>query len=213
MEFLRKYKKTIIIYSICTLVFLAFIFWSDLFPSSKEVYNTSEMKVMEGSVLSKSQDSDGYYLQVAAPGLPNSPLDVQANPDFYQNAAVGQKLGILVGNVEKYLVSPSWDKLQLKINYDSSAWEILSLYPTLADAQKENKPASFTTNASLTQRIKSADGHYFFLFDAGGKKLMGEVNKDYYDRYNPQSTPKDLFVLQFEGSGDFNHLVAIVEPK
>jgi hypothetical protein len=58
----------------------------------------------------------------------------------------------------------------------------------------------------------STDGRYFFLFDAGGKKVMAEVSNEYYQSYQPHSTPTDSFELEFEGIGDFNHLLRIVRP-
>lgn len=104
------------------------------------------------------------------------------------------------------------DKVQLNLKYGATNWEVLSLYPSLADAQKENQTKTFTTTASLKQRIKSMDGRYFFLFDAEGKKVMAEVSNEYYQLYTPQTAPIDSFELKFAGTGDFNHLVRIVKP-
>ncbi|MEN6391622.1 MAG: hypothetical protein ABFD04_14515, partial [Syntrophomonas sp.] len=99
------------------------------------------------------------------------------------------------------------------IKYSSSTWEGLSLYPSFDQALKENSIVSFTTNASLYQRIHSLDGRYFFLMDAGGKKVMTEVTKEYYDRFTPATAQPNSFELAFEGYGDFNHVSGIVNPK
>lgn len=146
------------------------------------------------------------------PGLTDSPLWVETTQDFYQQANPGQTVGVLVGAVDTYHVKKSLDKVQLNLKYGATNWEVLSLYPSLADAQKENQTKTFTTTASLKQRIKSMDGRYFFLFDAEGKKVMAEVSNEYYQLYTPQTAPIDSFELKFAGTGDFNHLVRIVKP-
>ncbi|MDD3365607.1 MAG: hypothetical protein PHZ03_11555 [Syntrophomonas sp.] len=208
---LQPRKKKILI---GVLIVLAVILISAIviFPSAKDVYSTTEVKVTEATIVSRELSNNIYYLQVNVPDSTNSPLWVATTQDFYQQANPGQTVGVLVGAVDSYNVKKSLDKRQLNLKYGATNWEVLSLYPSLADAQKENQIKTFTTTASLKQRIKSLDGRYFFLFDAGGKKVMAEVSNEYYQLYTPQSAPSDSFELEFEGMGDFNHLVRIVKP-
>jgi len=204
----RKTKVLIAVLSVILVVLIGIGF----FMSTKDVYTTTEVKVMEATVINKEMSNNAYSLQVDAAGLANSLLWVETTQDFYQQANTGKIVGVLVGSVDTYHVKKSLDRSQLNLKYNATNWEVLSLYPSLADAQKENQPKTFTTTASLKQRVKSLDGRYFFLFDAGGKKVMAEVNSEYYQRYKPQSTPSNSFELEFEGIGDFNHLVRIVKP-
>lgn len=211
-----KKTKVIVISSVillCLIAGIIGIIYAVSSSSEKEMFNTTEVRVVEATVLAKEMGDDGPYLQVDAPGNPNSPYYIICTQEFYNTSYTGQKVGLIIGNVDKYKVKPSRDKLQLSISYISSAWEALSLFPSLAQAQNENKAVSFTTKATLKQRVKSLDGKYFFLLDAGGKKLMAEVSKDYYNRFTPATTPVDHFELQFDGYGDFNHLTAIINPK
>ncbi len=188
---------------ICTIVLL---------PSAKDVYSTTEVKVTEATIVSRDIADNNYYIQVNVSGLLISPLWVTTTEDFFQQAKPGQTVGVLVGAVDTYRVKKSLNKRQLNIKYGATTWEVLSLYPSLADAKKESQPKTFTTTASLKQRIKSLDGRYFFLFDAGGKNVMAEVSNEYYQLYTPQTAPIDSFELEFAGIGDFNHLVRIVKP-
>ena len=204
----RKTKVLIAVLSVILVVLIGIGF----FMSTKDVYTTTEVKVMEATVINKEMSNNAYSLQVDAAGLANSLLWVETTQDFYQQANTGKIVGVLVGSVDTYHVKKSLDRSQLNLKYNATNWEVLSLYPSLADAQKENQPKTFTTTASLKQRVKSLDGRYFFLFDAGGKKVMAEVNSEYYQRYKPQSTPSNSFELEFEGIGDLNHLVRIVKP-
>lgn len=204
----RKTRVLIVVLSVILVVLIGIGF----FMSAKDVYTTTEVKVMEATVINKEMSNNAYSLQVNPAGLANSLLWVETTQDFYQQANTGKIVGVLVGSVDTYHVKKSLDRSQLNLKYNATNWEVLSLYPSLADAQKENQPKTFTTTASLKQRVKSLDGRYFFLFDAGGKKVMAEVNSEYYQRYKPQSTPSDSFELEFEGIGDFNHLVRIVKP-
>lgn len=204
----RKTRVLIVVLSVILVVLIGIGF----FMSTKDVYTTTEVKVMEATVVNKEMSNNAYSLQVNPAGLANSLLWVETTQDFYQQANTGKIVGVLVGSVDTYHVKKSLDRSQLNLKYNATNWEVLSLYPSLADAQKENQPKTFTTTASLKQRVKSLDGRYFFLFDAGGKKVMAEVNSEYYQRYKPQSTPSDSFELEFEGIGDFNHLVRIVKP-
>jgi len=204
----RKTKVLIVVLSVILVILIGIGF----FMSTKDVYTTMEVKVMEATVTTKEMSNNAYYLQVNVAGLANSLLEVETTQGFYQQANTGKIVGVLVGSVDTYHVKKSLDRSQLNLKYNGTNWEVLSLYPSLADAQKENPPKTFTTTASLKQRIKSLDGRYFFLFDAGGKKVMAEVNSEYYQRYKPQSTPGDSFELEFEGIGDFNHLIRIVKP-
>lgn len=211
MEFWETNRRKVVLVSL-VIVTIAIIAGSFLWPSARDVYNTIDVKIAEAVVQSKSSDSNAYYLQVSVPGTTNSALDVQTSSEFYQQASIGQKVGVLVGTVERYSARPSWNKEQLRMKYVSSNWEVLSVYPSLLDAEKENQSKTFTTTASLKQRIKSTDGRYFFLFDAGGKKVMAEVNSAYYQKYQPQNTPANTFELQFAANGDFNRLLRIVKP-
>jgi len=183
-----------------------------IFFSSKDIYTTTDVKVVDATVVTREISDNIYYLQVNVPTLTDSPLWVETTSDFYQQANPGQSVGALVGSVDTYHVKKSLDRSQLKIKYSATNWEVLSIYPSLADAQNENQPKTFTTTATLKQRIKSLDGRYFFLFDAGGKRVMAEVSNEYYQSYKPQVTPNDSFELEFAGTGDFNHLVRIVKP-
>jgi len=207
-ELKPKKRKTIVIFGVLLIVCIAILV---IGYSTKEVYTTTEVKIMEATIVSKEL-SDNHYLEVNVPGITNTPLWVETTQDFYQQANPGQTVGVVIGAVDTYNTRKSWDKSQLNLKYSTTNWEVLSLYPTLADAQNENQPNKFTTTATLKQRIKSLDGRYFFLFDSGGKKIMAEVNNEYYQSYKPQSTPSDFFELEFEGIGDFNHLVRIVKP-
>ena len=203
-------KKILIGFIIVTAVILAIA--SSILFSSKDIYTTTEVKVTEATVVTREISTNIYYLQVNVPAITNSPLWVETTSDFYQQANPGQTVGVLVGSVDTYHAKKSLDRSQLNLKYSATNWEVLSLYPSLVDAQNENQPKTFTTTATLTQRLKSLDGRYFFLFDAGGKKVKAEVSSEYYQLYKPQSTPSDFFELEFEGTGDFNHLVRIVKP-
>ncbi|PKM76914.1 MAG: hypothetical protein CVU90_10070 [Firmicutes bacterium HGW-Firmicutes-15] len=196
------------------LIVLAVILISTIviFPSAKDVYSTTEVKIMEATIVTKELSNNIYYLQVNVLGIAILPLWVDTTQEFYQQASPGQTVGVLLGAVDTYNVKKSLDKRQLSLKYGAANWEVLSLYPSLADAQKENPPKTFTTTASLKQRVKSLDGRYFFLFDAGGKKVMAEVSSEYYQLYTPKTAPIDSFELEFAGIGDFNHLVRIVKP-
>ncbi len=212
MSFWEKHKKVILLYSL--VAFLLVIMLADTFvPEARDIYNTTEVQVMEAVVVDKIQEDDSNYLRLSVPSISASPLEAQTTIDFYQQANQGQKVGALVGVVETYTARPSWNKEQLKIKYVSKGWEVLSVYPTLADARNENQFKTFTTTASLKQRIKSLDGRYYFLFNVGGKKVMAEVSNDYYHKYRPQKTAPEQFELEFAGNGDFNHLVRILKPK
>lgn len=190
------------------------LIWVALSPSEKDMYNTTDVRIVQGTVKSKEVADDGnYYLEVDVPGSPNTPYYIASTFEFYNATSTGRTVGLVVGNVDAYKVNTSKDKMQLSIKYSSSAWEALSLYPTFEQAQKENQSVSFTTKASLLQRIHSLDGRYFFLMDAGGKKVMAEVSKEYYDRFTPAASSPNSFELAFEGLGDFNHLSGIVNPK
>lgn len=181
------------------------------FTSAKEVYTTTEVRITGATIVSK-EISNNYYLQVNVADINNTPLWVETTQEFYQKANPGQTVGVIIGAVDTYNARKSLDRSQLSLKYSATNWEVLSLYPSLADAQKENQPNKFTTVATLKQRIKSLDGRYFFLLDSGGKNIMAEVDSEYYQNYKPQSTPIDSFELEFEGIGDFNHLVRIVKP-
>lgn len=211
MDFKNKRWKQILLYALIAVMVLI-MGYDIIWPDAKDIYNTTEVKTMEATVQGKSTENNAYYLQVTVPGITPSPLYVQASSEFYQQASVGQKVGVLLGLVEKSKARPSLDKKQLKIKYISKEWEVLSLFPSLQEAQQQNQSKTFTTTASLKQRIKSTDGRFYFLFDAGGKNVMAEVSNDYYQKYQPQNTPKDAFELEFAGTGDFNRLVRIVKP-
>lgn len=192
---------------------IGILVWVGLSSGEKDMYNTTQVSVVQGTVQSKEVENGNYYLGVEVPGSPNSPYYVATTPEFYNTATTGQTVGLVIGSVDDYKVKTSSDKKQLSIKYSSSAWEALSLYPTYDQAIKENTIVSFTTNASLYQRIHSLDGRYFFLMDAGGKKVMAEVTKEYYDRFTPATAQPNSFELAFEGYGEFNHLSGIVNPK
>lgn len=187
--------------------------WIGMSSGEKDMYNTTEVRVVQGTIQSKEIDSGNYYVGVEVSGSPNSPYYVATTPEFYNSSATGQTVGIVIGNVDNYKVKTSSDKKQLSIKYSSSAWEGLSLYPSLDQALKENGIVSFTTMGTLVQRIHSLDGRYFYLMDTGGKKVMVEVSKEYYDRFTPAAAQPNSFELYFEGYGDFNHVSAIVNPK
>lgn len=181
--------------------------------AEKDMYNTTQISVVQGTVQSKEVENGTYYLGVDVPGSPNSPYYVAATPEFYNTSTIGQTVGLVIGSVDNYKVKTSSDKKQLSIKYSSSSWEALSLYPTFEQAIKENSIVSFTTSATLVQRIHSLDGRYFFLMDACGKKVMTEVTKQYFDRFTPATAQPNSFELAFEGYGDFNHVSGIVNPK
>ncbi len=202
-----------VVLALILLLLAAFGVWAILSPAEKYIYNTTDIKMMQASVVGKEQGDDGLYLQVDVPGMSGSPYYVQISQEFYQKASTGNQVGVVLGYVDTYRAKPSFDKLKLNIEYASSAYEVLSVYPSLSEAQKENQPVSFTTRATLKQRIKSDDFRYYFLMDAGGKKIMAEVSKEYYDRFPPASTGENFFELQFSGLGDFNQLVGIINPK
>lgn len=212
----EKHKILIYIYGF-TLLMLGLIAYDVIVPDAGDIYNTTEMQVIEAVITSTTIDSDNddnyYCINLSIPAISRSDLTAEVTSDFYFQAAPGQKVGVLVGQVETYHARPSLNRKQLKMKYVSKNWEVLSVYPSLADAQQENQLKTFTTNASLKQRIKSLDGRYFFLFNAGGKKVMAEVSSAYYQKYRPDNTPSDLFELEFAGNGDFNRLVRIVQPE
>lgn len=213
MEFWEKYKKMILIYGFA-LFLLVFMLADIILPEAGDIYNTTEIQVKEAVVSDTMIDNDGYYyVSLLMPSISGSALEAEVSSDFYQQVSIGQKVGVLVGQVETYSARPSFNRKQLKIKYVSKDWEVLSVYPTLADAQNENQLKTFTTSATLKQRIKSQDGRYFFLFDAGGKKVMGEVSETYYHKYKPDQTSSEQFELEFAGNGDFNRLVRIVKPE
>jgi hypothetical protein len=175
-----------------------------------EFYTTREVQLQEATILGKETDN-GYFLELSVPGVPKS-IYTQTGDAFYQQASIGQNVGALVGTVDKYKARQSLSKKQLTISYISTDYEVMAVYPTLKDAQSESKPATFTMPASLVQRIKSQDGKYFFLMDAGGKRQMAEVNQQYYDQYTPKTAPPSSFELEFEGVGEYSRFMKIVKP-
>jgi|GEM_PF-2397422 hypothetical protein len=210
-----KIKKYLIVGSILAALLCAGIVLIAWVASSgeKDMYNTTEVKVVQGTIQNKEIDNGDYYLEVEVLNSPNSPYYIASSYEFYNSSSIGQSVGLLIGNVDTYKVKTSKDKTQLSITYSSSVWEALSLYPSLEQAANENQMNSFTTMATLAQRVHSLDGRYFFLMDAGGKKVMAEVAKEYYDRFTPATAQPNSFELAFEGYGEFNHVSGIVNPK
>lgn len=192
---------------------IGLLVWIGMSSGEKDMYNTTQISVVQGTIESKEIEDGNYYIGVAVSGSPNSPYYVASTPEFYNSSTVGQSVGIVLGSVDTYKVKTSRDKKQLSIRYSSTAWEGLSLYPSLDKALKENSFVSFTTMATLVERIHSLDGRYFFLMDAGGKKAMAEVSKEYYERFTPATAQPNSFELAFEGYGDFNHVSGIVNPQ
>lgn len=208
---MAKYWKWVA--GLTLLIVIGFAAWAIFVPSAKDIYNTTDIKIMEASIVSKEEGDDGFYLKVDVPGMAGSPYYASTSSEFYQQALPGSKVGVVLGYVDAYKARPSFDKKKLYITYSGTSYEVLALYPNLADAQKENPPVSFTTRATLKQRVKSDDYRYFFIMDAGGKSVMAEVGRDYYDRFPPASVGENYFELKFAGKGDFIQLVGIIDPQ
>ncbi|NPV92988.1 MAG: hypothetical protein HPY50_19650 [Firmicutes bacterium] len=181
------------------------------FSFENEFETTRETQLQEASVVGIEQDSDGYYVEVSVPGVSKN-LFAQTTSEFYSQVYSGQKVGAMIGTIDKYKARESFDKLKLTVTYLSTDYEVLALYPSLAEAQAETKETSFTMPGTLVQRAKTQDGRYFFLMDAEGKRFMAEVNKDYYEKYVPKATAPNSFEMQFVGFGDFTRFDKIVKP-
>lgn len=201
-------RKVLLVLLVLAVMGIAAAVW---FSLENEFDTTREAQLLEATVVGTEQDGDGYYIEVSVPGVSKN-LFAQTTVDFYNQVYNGYKVGALVGTIDKYKARESFNKLKLTVTYLSTDYEILALFPSLADAQTENKAASFTMPGTLVQRAKTQDGRYFFLMDAEGKRFMAEVTQEYYEKYAPKTAAPNSFEMQFVGFGEYTRFDKIVKP-
>lgn len=174
-------------------------------------YYLKEIKIVECSVIQKTQEDGKNYIRVRPEASANFSLSeenswVEVKNDFYNKLQpYNSNIGVKFNNLDIYK-KKFWglaaDKGQ---TFDKNVWNIDEVYDSKVDAEKANPVKQYTKEATIEKKKITQKGDYFFVINSEQRKMPVMVEEDTFNKYKVN----DSISCEFESIGDLIKFIKI----